>query len=367
MEIQKLYDREKVNPMGGCLWSLLPLPILIGLYGVIQKPLTYLMNLSNDEINELSSFLFDTVVGSNGSNQIHIAEELFNRFSEVISNLPALADKLFLLDYRFLGINLAQTPQWNITQFDSMSWNNIGLFLIPIVSAGLAFLSMQISMKTNSTASNSDSPAAANTKSMMYTMPLVSLWIGFTLPAALGIYWIANNVFTMLQEFVAGKLLKKDFEAMKREQAERELREKEEEKERRRIAAENKAKAAAEGKKRQAVERKVSGDVLANSRVGIRAYARGRNYDPNRFGGVTPYRDPGSPVNEDEVEAALEAKGTPAPEIDSVPAELETPALEAVEPSVPVAEAAPAPSEQKAAGSGEYEAEEAEPSEEDED
>jgi YidC/Oxa1 family membrane protein insertase len=84
--------------------------------------------------------------------------------------------------------------------------------LIPFVSAILAFLSMQISMKTNGTAKNSDNPMA-NNKTMMYTMPLISLWIGFTLPAALGVYWIANNVFTMAQELLAGKLLKKDFEA----------------------------------------------------------------------------------------------------------------------------------------------------------
>ncbi len=306
-EIQKLYEKEKVNPMGGCLWSLLPLPILIGLYGVIRQPLTYLMNMTSDEISELSNYLFGSVISRAGTGEIKIAEELFHRLSEVTAALPAFADKLFSLDFTFLGLNLATTPQWNPTKFDAISWNNIGLFLIPLVSAVLALLSMQISMKTNQTANNKDNPMAGNTKTMMMTMPLISLWIGFTLPAALGIYWIANNVFTMLQELIAGKLLKKDFEAAAREREDRERQEKEEEKERKRQASEAKAKAAAEGKKRLA-ERKVSGEVLANSRIGIRAYARGRAYDPNRFGSVTPYRDPASPVDEAAMEAALAAK-----------------------------------------------------------
>lgn len=309
-EIQKLYEKEKVNPMGGCLWSLLPLPILIGLYGVIQKPLTYLMNLTQDEINELSNQLLGSVA-SGRTAEISLAENLYHHLSDVMVAMPSIKDKIFSLDFTFLGMNLANTPQWNPAKFDSLSWGNIGLFLIPFISALLAFASMQISMKTNKTASNTDNPMA-NNKTMMLTMPLISLWIGFTLPASLGIYWIANNVFTMLQELLAGKMLKKDFEAAAREAEEREQREKEEEKERKRLAAEERAKAASEGKKKK-IERKVSGEVLASSRSGIRAYARGRNYDPDRYGGVTPYREPGAA--DQGAEAAADPEKTAAAEL----------------------------------------------------
>lgn len=366
-EIQKLYEKEKVNPMGGCLWSMLPLPILIGLYGVIRQPLHYMMNLTSDQINELSSFLFGSVVSSSGTGEITIAEELFHRFGEVVAGLPALADKLFSLDFTFLGINLANTPQWNPAQFDALSWNSIGLFLIPFISAALAFASMQISMKTNGSASK-DNPVA-NNKTMMFSMPLISLWIGFTLPAALGIYWIANNVFTMIQELIAAKLLKRDFEAAAREREERELREKEEEKEKKRLAAEIKTKAISEGKKRQS-DRKVSGEVLANSRIGIRAYARGRAYDPDRYGGVIPYRDPGVPVDEAALEAARAEKDVPDSEPGkenieetamnaAVPAEvpgIDSPAKEAV-PAASVPDSVPAPAEAGPSDSEDYEAE----------
>ena len=364
-EIQKLYDQENVNPMGGCLWSLLPLPILIGLYGVIRQPLHYLMQLSSDQINDLSNFLFGSVIPTSANSEIKIAEELFHRYNDVVATLPDLADKLFRLDFSFLGMNLAATPQWNPTQFSSFSWGNIGLFLIPIISAVLAFFSMQISMKTNGGNSNKDNPMA-NNKTMMFSMPLISLWIGYTLPASLGIYWIANNVFTMLQEMIAGKILAKDYAAAAAEREERERQQKEEEKSKRRQAAEEKAKAAEHKKKQQQAERKVSADVLANSRVGIRAYARGRAYDPDRYGGVTPYRDPVAPAGEAAAEAGQAEETAANDEAARITAAAAVPEQAAQEETVvSAAGAAPAAGEEPSDHADDYEAE-AEESAEDE-
>jgi YidC/Oxa1 family membrane protein insertase len=95
--------KGKGQSHGGCLWSLLPLPILIGLYGVIRKPLTYMMNLTADEVKELSNFLFDSVVSSAGNGEIKIAEELYRRLGEVMSGLPNLAGKLFRWILPFWG------------------------------------------------------------------------------------------------------------------------------------------------------------------------------------------------------------------------------------------------------------------------
>ena len=50
LEVQKLYEREKVNPMGGCLWSFLPLLILIPLYAIIRQPIKYMMGINDVEI-----------------------------------------------------------------------------------------------------------------------------------------------------------------------------------------------------------------------------------------------------------------------------------------------------------------------------
>ena len=128
---------------------------------------------------------------------------------------------------------------------------------------------------------------------------------------------------------MAGKLLKKDYEAAAAARAEQERLEKEEEKQRRREAAERKARAIEEAKanrgkkKAKPAEEKKKSDasVIAVSGVGIRAYARGRAYDPYRFSpdGPTPYHDPGAPiVDENAVEKALEKRSD---ELQAVAAE----------------------------------------------
>ena len=53
-EVQKLYEREGVNPMSGCLWSFIPILFLMVLYGIIREPLTYFMGLSIEELQELA-------------------------------------------------------------------------------------------------------------------------------------------------------------------------------------------------------------------------------------------------------------------------------------------------------------------------
>ena len=321
LEIQKLYEKEKVNPMGGCLWSMLPLLILIPLYGVIRQPFTYLMHLDGSQISTLMGVLngfAGTAIDQSGVYfQLDAAHTLFQNFDAVISN-PAVAafkDSLVAINFDFLGVNLAATP---VLKFwaNGINWPSIGLFLLPIISAVTSLVFSRISMKTNAV---NDQAAAANNnmsmKMMMWMTPLMSLWIGFGMPAGLSIYWISNNILSMIQEFISGKMLKKDYEAAAAAKIEQERLEKEEEKERRREAAERKALAAAEAKKNKgkkpAVEKKPS-DASNNeaSKVGIRAYARGRAYDPNRFNpeGPTPYADPAAPIDENAVEKAFKKK-----------------------------------------------------------
>ena len=54
---------------------------------------------------------------------------------------------------------------------------------------------------------------AASMKSMMYMMPLMSVYIAFVMPAALGVYWIAQSVFSLIQEVVLNKTLNAKLEA----------------------------------------------------------------------------------------------------------------------------------------------------------
>ena len=299
MEVQKLYEREKVNPMGGCLWSFLPMFVLIPLFYIIRDPLTYFMDLTADQLTTVAEVTGLSTTGTYP--QIAMANALSSPdvLAQVQTALGEAGSKVFAMDFQFLGINLAAIPNWKFWE-GGLSWSSIGLFLLPLVSVGMSLLSMQISLKTNQMNNNQvqDETTAKTNRTMMIMMPLMSLWIGFTVPAGLSIYWIAQYFFSIFQELICGKLLKKDYEAAQAAAAQREMEEKEDEKrlkeearlERQRRREEEKKN---RGKKKPKKEEDAGPAInKEDSRIGIRAYARGRSYDPNRFGGVTEYKDP---------------------------------------------------------------------------
>ena len=339
LEIQKLYEKEKVNPMSGCLWSFIPIIFLMVLYGIIREPLTYLMNVPADMIETVAEV---TGVANSGTYpQIAMLKAIADpaMLEQVKAALGETAGAgLFSMNVEFLGINLANIPQLNFWS-NGMNWGSVGLFLLPLVSVGTSLLSMYVSMKTNqmNRGGEQNEQMARTNRTMMIFMPIMSLWIGFTVPAGLSIYWIAQYIFSIFQELICGRLLKKDYERARAEAAERERQEKEDEKRRkeearlerqRRLEEEKKNRGKKKLKKAEPTEPGINKD---DSRIGIRAYARGRAYDPNRFGGVQPYRDP-SELLKAQAEAQNAQKGkkgrkdkkeaektSPAPEKETKP------------------------------------------------
>jgi len=352
LELSRLYEKEKVNPMGGCLWSMIPMFILIPLYFIIREPLKYLMGLTVEQIETVATTLnWSTVAVSNGwireagetfastigaYNQMFLAS-LIN--SENIAQVTAAlggGTHVFAMNFHFLGLDLAMIPTWKI--WDNPTGPVIGAFILVLISAFSSVIMSKISTMTNQMNNQELSEQAKSTnRTMMIIMPLMSLWIGFTMPVGLCIYWISNSVFSMLQEIVAGRVLKKDYEAARAAAAEQARLEKEEEKRRkeearlereRRLAEEKKNR----GKKKSGPKKEVQPGVdKSASREGLRAYARGRAYDPNRFGGVTPYHDPNGPAKpEAEKEEPEDVTGEESPDM---PAALSAP--ESVHDSAP--------------------------------
>ena len=333
LELQKLYEKEKVNPMGGCVWSLIPMVVLILLYSIIRYPLTYFMGMSDDQIQTLAAQLnWSDVAVSSGwvtAAVMEKAEGLFQNgaYNQLYllslvtrENLASLqsavgAEGLFVMNFQFLGIDLSNIPDWKFWA-DGISPNSIGLFILPLISTGVSFLSMKVSMATNQMNKQVENKQMDSTnRMMMWMMPLMSLWIGFTVPAGLSIYWITQYFVSMLQEVICGKMLKKDYEAAREAAAKREAEEKEEEKRRkeearlerqRRLEEEKKNRGKKKPAQKKDAEPDQEGVNREDSREGIRAYARGRAYIPNRYGGVTPYTDPNQLFH--AIEAAEAAK-----------------------------------------------------------
>ena len=356
LEVQKLYEKEKINPMGGCLWSFIPLIILMILYPIIREPIHYMMGINDAEtLNTIAQTVgwstqavnmgwikeaTDTFANS-GYNQLYLASLITPENLEAVKAAVGQAGSgIIAINFDLFGlVDLSQVPQ---LQFWTIQ-GGFGLFLLPVISALTGVVFSLISMKTNAINKQSAQTNSSSAKSMMIISPLISLWIGFTMPAALCVYWVANNLLSMVQEFLCSIILKKDYEEAARKQAERELQEKEEEKEERRRKAEERARRIEEeklnrGKKKKAEkkredEEKVPGIVKEYSRVGIRQYARGRAYDPYRYSEEGPTCYPGEePIfarKADQAAGGDQTEDTPALDapLESAPVE-ESPAAQ---------------------------------------
>ena len=158
-EVQKLYEKEKVNPMSGCLWSFLPLLILIPLYAIIRQPIKYMMGINDaDVLNTIAQTVdwstqavnmgwikeaTDTFTNS-GYNQLYLASLITpENLSAVQSAVGEVGKNLFSINFDFLGlVDLSQMPQlkfWTIA-------GGFGLFLMPVISAVTGFVFSLISM-----------------------------------------------------------------------------------------------------------------------------------------------------------------------------------------------------------------------------
>ena len=293
-EIQKLYQEEGVNPMGGCLWTMIPLPIQIALYSILRQPITHFMSIKKD----VALSLIDKVAAAGADiSAIATIKDGVTEFTPygqialvklINEDLPQVAEgieKWFHIDFNFIGLDLTRHP-WDAVKAFEPSWAVIGLILIPILAGGFQLLMTIMTMKQTAQQGN----AAGQTQGMMYMMCLFSVYIAFIMPASLGIYWIAQTVFSMIQEFFMNKFYNQKIEEEERiryEQIQEERRKKQEEG--RRLQEERKKKQAEEQKmslkeKKKAAQAameakaaKAPGTTDAG-RVGNRPYARGRAY-----------------------------------------------------------------------------------------
>ena len=280
----ELCAKEGINPMSGCLWSMIPFPILIALYYIIRVPLRYFMSLSESVIAEITTLAgtlgFTAAEGSQAYEQIYLAKFIHEHWADFAGKFDGLID----LNYNFLHIDLAAQPSSLFSQFPGGGWPVWGALLLPIISAGIQFAMSFITMRTNGSAPN------GSTKTMMYMMPLMTLWMGYILPSALCIYWIANSAFSLIQEVTLNKYFNKilDREETEKEKAAREKHYAKYQRQKELMAQQQLANGGKkpqnqQGKKKPSGDKKKSAGGNENGRVGQRPYARGRAYDKSHY------------------------------------------------------------------------------------
>ena len=305
-ELQRLYAEEGVNPMSGCLWSFLPFPILIALYSIIRQPITRFMMLTTTAmqgvIDAVSAAGFDlaaiAMTANDGAVTVKDGLTQLQPYGQITLVKAAqelgvaLPEGWIHMDFSFLGMDLTTIPSNVIGQIGTGGWAVIGVLLIPIVSGALSFWQSKVSMAGNPAAADPNDPTARSTRMVMWMMPIMSLWIGFTLPASLGVYWIANSVLMLVQEKVLNKYFKKSMaaedEAREKARMEDRLRRMEEarvaqqqrEAEKKSLKEKQKAAQAAKAAKAE----KARKATTENGRIGDRPYARGRSFNADHYG-----------------------------------------------------------------------------------
>jgi len=326
--LQALYKSEGVSMGGGCLWSLVPLLILIPLYSVVREPITYMLQqdatVAAQIVEVIKGLAPEGVFTTNTYYDQMIAASLIPQYADQLKEaVPAMTETALAgVNFGFLGIDLGAMPQFNVFAWEVWNWATIGLFLMPVLSAASQVVSMAISMKmNNSLVTNEkgvqDKETAKNSqtnksnKTMMWIMPLMSLWIGFTVPCALSLYWLVQGVLGTVVDVYLTKKYRKIYDAEDAARLEKAMAEEAAEAEKERQRAQRRAenpdgitantskkklqqqrqKEAEAAKKEAAKEYAASKGIEVEEKEGPapmsgvadRPYCKGRNYDPNRY------------------------------------------------------------------------------------
>ena len=325
--IRQLQQEEGVSMGGSCLWSFVPMFILIPLFTVIREPIQYILGGSAEVATQIVDLLKNLAPDAFGSNvyyaQVTAAQLIPQYAAEIKAAIPAIEETVLTgINFDFLGVNLGNIPSFAFWKWEAFNWANIGLFLIPLLSAGSQVLQTKIMQKMNNSVVTDkngvqdeemakNSQANQTSQSMMLMMPLMSLWIGFTVSAGLSVYWFIGGVVRTIQDVILTNRYRKIYDAEDAVKLQRKMELDAIEAEKERIRAERRA-ANPEGQTQNTSKKKLQKAEAAriaaekaaaareyNAKRGIveeeetktealsgipeRPYCKGRAYDPNRY------------------------------------------------------------------------------------
>ena len=208
-EIQALYQREGFSPLAGCGPMLIQLPILIALYNMVLNPLRYICQLSNDTINTLISVM-EKITGKDtytAQRTIDLMADIKNHISvhgtDAFASVEGFSERISgvadLPNLTVFGIDLSGTPS-----FTNFNW----LMLVPVLTFLAYFFSMKMTRKFTYQATMANDPQQGCSNKMMdLMMPLMSVYICFIVPAAVGVYWIFKSLIGVVKQFILHKTM----------------------------------------------------------------------------------------------------------------------------------------------------------------
>lgn len=231
-EIQEMYQKENFSPLSGCFPMLIQFPIIIALYNIVLNPLKYICGLSETGISQLLTVVksfpeyAESLKNATSTRTIEllsaVKEIMTEQGAEVFAGVEGFSENITsvgsLPNLTLFGgaIDLGEIPS-----FTNFGW----ILLVPVLTFVAYFLSMKITRKLTfqpSTGANDQAMGCSN-KMMDITMPLMSVFISFGVPAAIGVYWIFKSLLGIVKQFILHKAMplptftEEDYKAAERE------------------------------------------------------------------------------------------------------------------------------------------------------
>ena len=209
-EVQKLYNKENMSPMSGCLTSILPMFVMLGIYYSVVMPITNVLHIAQDTYNSLALYLNQIPGLSINSASIYSQIDVIKLFNNpttydmlihdktvtsILSQTEIGAIKNLSGGFNFLGLDLLSSPN----QEGFLSW----AMLIPVLCLVTSLGSQIIMQRMNGSTMGNQQGCM---KYMLYFFPLLTAWIAYSVPCAVGFYWICSTVFGFIQSVILNRI-----------------------------------------------------------------------------------------------------------------------------------------------------------------
>ena len=203
-ELNKLYEKEGVKPMGGCLTTIIPLIVILGIFYAVAYPLTNTLYLNSEDVNNALSYI-NTIPGYSASvNPTYQEISLLKIFPNIINteavqgifNAQEISTiQMFTAGFNTFGVDLLAIPK----DYGIFSW----YIMFPVLCFASNIGSQLVMTMINK---NQMAQQQGCMKVMLFVLPLFSAYIAYTVPAAVAFYWIISAVISLVQSIVLSKI-----------------------------------------------------------------------------------------------------------------------------------------------------------------
>ncbi len=197
-EIQELQQKEGFNPMSGCLPLLIQFPIIIALYNIVMNPMLYICRFEQAAIEQISNIV-GAVTGKTYeiARNVDLLSDMQSLPYSEFANVEGFTEEMFnnLPNLKLFGgaIDLGAIPDIRV-----FNW----LLLVPVLTFVSYFFSMKINRKLTYQPQVDDKAQGCSNAMMDLMMPLMSVWIAFMVPAAIGVYWIFKSLIGVVKQVI---------------------------------------------------------------------------------------------------------------------------------------------------------------------